>query len=325
MATDKRRPTIIDIAKKADVSFKTVSRVLNDNPRVAAELRTRVLKAMADLDYQPNLAARSLAGRRGYAIALLVDRSEFFREDDANAYFAPYLVDLQAGALLACREAGYHFFVEPYDPASANFPNDLRAQLSKLALDGVVLAPPSSDRPALMGALEEWGIPYVRIAPGIHPDRAASVATREYDGTVQMAGHLLALGHRRLGMVCGPDDHIAAGIRRVAFQDAVKGKAELQLHPGDFTFAGGLAAGAALLGPPGRPSAVSTRLAWTFIETSRAPFVSPNTKSRAPRPSAPASAGTRPGSDSARQNETPPATIGHREPRFSMTRPATKH
>jgi LacI family transcriptional regulator len=256
MATQKRRPTIIDIAKKAEVSFKTVSRVLNDNPRVAAELRARVLKAMSDLDYQPNLAARSLAGRRGYAIALLVDRSEFFREDDANAYFAPYLVDLQAGALLACREAGYHFFVEPYDPASANFPNDLRAQLSKLALDGVVLAPPSSDRPALMGALEEWGIPYVRIAPGIHPDRAASVATHEYDGTVQMAEHLLALGHRRIGMVCGPDDHIAAGIRRVAFQDAVKGKAELLLHPGDFTFAGGLAAGAALLDRPDRPSAV---------------------------------------------------------------------
>lgn len=256
MATQQRRPTIIDIANKAGVSFKTVSRVLNDNPRVAPELRARVLKAADELEYQPNLAARSLAGRRGYAIALLVDRSEFFHESDANAYFSPYLVDLQAGALLACRELGYHFFVEPYDPGSASFPNDLRAQLSKVPLDGVVLAPPSADRLSLLDALDEWGIPYVRVAPGIEVERAPSVATDEYRGTLAMAEHLLSLGHRRIGMVAGPEAHIAAAVRLVAFREAVAGKAELIVHPGDFTFTGGLAAGAALLESPGRPTAI---------------------------------------------------------------------
>lgn len=256
MTTRKRRPTIIDIAKQAGVSFKTVSRVLNDNSRVAADLRERVLQAAAQLDYQPNLAARSLAGKRGYAVALLVDRSEFFRDDSANSYFAPYLVDLQAGALLACRELGYHFFVEPYDPGSATFPNDLRAQLARVALDGVVLAPPSSDRPELLSALEEWGIPYVRIAPGKDADRAPSVNTNEYAGTVEMAHHLLAQGHTRIGMVCGPESHIAAGVRLVAFREALAGKAELLLHPGDFTFSAGLAAGEALLSLPDRPSAI---------------------------------------------------------------------
>jgi glucokinase len=59
MAT-QRRPTIIDIAKKAEVSFKTVSRVLNEHPRVAPELRARVLQAMAELDYQPSLAAAAV-------------------------------------------------------------------------------------------------------------------------------------------------------------------------------------------------------------------------------------------------------------------------
>lgn len=256
MATQKRRPTIIDIAKKADVSFKTVSRVLNDHPRVAADLRERVLKAMAELNYQPSLAARSLAGRRGYSIALLVDQSEFFREDDANAYFAPYLVDLQAGALTACREFGYHFFVEPYDFRSSAFPGELRAQLSKVALDGVILAPPSSDRLPLLDALEELGLPYIRIAPGLETDRAPSVATHEYQGTVAMAEHLLSLGHRRIGMICGPESHIAAGVRLVAFREALASKAELVLHPGDFTFAGGLAAGRALLDRENRPTAI---------------------------------------------------------------------
>lgn len=256
MATQKRRPTIIDIAKKADVSFKTVSRVLNDNPRVASELRARVLKAMSELDYQPNLAARSLAGRRGYAIALLVDQIEFFRDTDANAYFAPYLVDLQAGALLACRESGYHFFVEPYDGRHETFWNELRAQLSKVPLDGLVLAPPSADRTELLDALEEWGIPYVRIAPGIQVDRAPSVAIDEYHGTLAIAEHLLALGHRRIGFVAGPEAHVAAGVRSVAFREALAGKAELIVHPGDFTFSGGLAAGEVLLGLADRPTAI---------------------------------------------------------------------
>jgi LacI family transcriptional regulator len=256
MATPKRRPTIIDIARQAEVSFKTVSRVLNDNPRVAPELRSRVLKAMSELDYQPNLAARALAGRRGYAIAMLVDQATFLQGEGANAYLAPYLVDLQAGALLACREAGYHFFVEPYDRGSANFPHDLRAQLSKLALDGVLLAPPSADREELLTALEGWGIPYVRIAPGIEVERAPSMAIDEHAGTLAIADHLLALGHRKIGFVAGPENHIAAGVRLVAFREALEGKAELAVHPGDFTFAGGLAAGEALLAGRERPTAI---------------------------------------------------------------------
>lgn len=256
MASQKRRPTIVDIANRAKVSFKTVSRVLNENPRVDPALRSRVLKAMAELDYRPNLAARSLAGRRGYAIALLIDRTELFSEQDANSYFAPYLVDLQAGALLACREAGYHFFIEPYDPHSESFPNDLRAQLSKLALDGVVLAPPTADRVELLDALEEWAIPYVRLAPGIDVERAPSVVSDEYRGATAMAEHLLSFGHRRIGFVAGPQAHIAAAVRLVAFQEATAGRAELIVRPGDFTFAGGLAAGEALLALAEAPTAI---------------------------------------------------------------------
>lgn len=256
MASQKRRPTIVDIANRAKVSFKTVSRVLNEHPRVDPALRTRVLAAMAELDYRPNLAARSLAGRRGYSIALLIDRTELFSDQDANSYFAPYLVDLQAGALLACREAGYHFFIEPYDPRSASFPNDLRAQLSKLALDGVVLAPPTADRIELLDALDEWAIPYVRLAPGIDVERAPSVVSDEYRGAFAMAEHLLALGHRRIGFVAGPEAHIAAAVRLVAFREATAGRAELIVHPGDFTFAGGLAAGEALLDGSDVPTAI---------------------------------------------------------------------
>jgi LacI family transcriptional regulator len=256
MSSEHRRPTIIDVAKRADVSFKTVSRVLNNNPRVAADLRSRVLEAIVEVGYEPNLAARSLAGRRGYAIALLVDDSELFSPREASRYFAPYLVDLQAGALVACREAGYHFFLEPYDPSSTAFPGELRAQLAKIAVDGIVLAPPTADRRELLDALDEWQIPYVRIAPGFEIERSPSVAIDEYAGAFVMAEHLLSLGHRRIGFVSGPQEHIAAAAREVAFREALSERADLAVQPGDFTFAGGLAAGERLLGSSERPTAI---------------------------------------------------------------------
>ena len=109
----------------------------------------------------------------------------------------------------ACRLAGHHFFVEPDDSASANFPNDLLAQLSKIPLDGVILPPPSVDRRELLDVLEQRRMPYVPIAPGIEIDRAPSEAIDERSGAAAMAEHLLSLGRRRIGFVAGPEAHIA--------------------------------------------------------------------------------------------------------------------
>ena len=72
MSKGRNRVTIVDIANRAGVSFKTVSRVLNANSNVSAELRQRVERVMRELDYRPNLAARSLRGNRAFAIGLLI-------------------------------------------------------------------------------------------------------------------------------------------------------------------------------------------------------------------------------------------------------------
>ena len=86
------RLTIHDVAAEAEVSIKTVSRVLNDEPSVRPETRRRVREVMTALNYQPSLPARSLAGRRSNLIALL------FENPSAN-----YVFDVQSGAM---RNAG---------------------------------------------------------------------------------------------------------------------------------------------------------------------------------------------------------------------------
>ena len=67
------RPTIKEVAARAQVSLKTVSRVVNDEPGVHAETRERVRQAVAELGYRPDASARSLRTAQSYAIGLLYD------------------------------------------------------------------------------------------------------------------------------------------------------------------------------------------------------------------------------------------------------------
>jgi hypothetical protein len=94
-------PTIVDVARQAGVSIKTVSRVMNKEPAVQADTRARVQAAVAALNYRPQLSARSLAGARSFLIGLL--------------YYDPsaaFVAGVQQGATLGCREAGRHLVVE---------------------------------------------------------------------------------------------------------------------------------------------------------------------------------------------------------------------
>jgi LacI family transcriptional regulator len=250
------RTTIMDIAGVAGVSFKTVSRVLNGNPRVAADLRERVLKAAADLNYRPNLAARSLAGARHYAIAMLITSEAMANARSEGWYLPPFLMDLQARALIACQERGHRFHVEIIDEASPSLEMQLNGQ--RLHVDGVILAPPLADNIAVMAALEHNALPYVRISPGVELERAPAVMADEYGGALAMTQYLLSLGHRRIGFIHGPPQHLAATRRYIAFRDALDrcpGAEEIS-EVGDFTFAGGSAAGEKLLAMKDPPTAV---------------------------------------------------------------------
>ena len=81
-----QRSTIKDVAKRAKVSLKTVSRVINNEPSVQARTRERVLRAVEALDYRPDLSARSLRSAQSYAIGLVYD--------NPNPY---YIISVQNG------------------------------------------------------------------------------------------------------------------------------------------------------------------------------------------------------------------------------------
>ncbi len=109
MMKSSQPATLDDVAALAEVSAKTVSRVVNDEPSVRPSTRERVLRAIELLDYKPNLNARVLAGERSFLIGLFCDKP------------GDYLTDFQAGAAERCRESGYHLMVEPWDRDSPHF------------------------------------------------------------------------------------------------------------------------------------------------------------------------------------------------------------
>lgn len=247
--TAPRVATIVDVAQRAGVSTKTVSRVLNNEARVADETLARVRAAVADLDYRPNPSARSLAGRRSYLLGL------FYDNPSTN-----YMGEIKAGAIRRCQERGYHLLTEPCDAGDRNLPRLMLNVAAQFRLDGIILIPPLVDRTDVLDALAEAGVPVVRIAPRSDPTRTAHVRMDDEAAARCVAGHLLALGHRRLGMIQGPPDHGASALRRAGFVSAA---AALGVHlspshlmPGDFSFQGGFAAAERLLDLHDRPTAI---------------------------------------------------------------------
>lgn len=200
-----RKITIVDIAKEAGVSFKTVSRVMNNETGVGDDTRARVQALLDAYDFKPNAAARSLPGSRSFLIGLLF-------ETMMSHYYSS---QLQIGALRACRRRGYHLVVEE----TADIGKGRKALLTALTssrLDGVILPFPLCDDRRLMGALEELRIPYVRITPSIDPGRSAQVGMDDYQAAYDMTRYLWDLGHRQIAFL-GYHHHAASDWRHEGY------------------------------------------------------------------------------------------------------------
>jgi LacI family transcriptional regulator len=241
--------TINDVAALAGVSTKTVSRVLNREPHVRPEVRDRVASAVRSLNYQPNVAARALAGSRAYLLGFCYDNPS-----------PGYVSALQVGAIAACREAGYHLLVEQVDSDPGKGADQVETLLTAVKMDGLILSPPVCDRPEVLDLLERRGVPFVRIAPAGQFDRGAYVFMDDRKAAYDMTARLIALGHRRIGFVLGRLDHSATPLRLQGFTDAMR-DAGLQvlpewIVPGAFSFRSGGGAAERLLSLPERPTAI---------------------------------------------------------------------
>jgi LacI family transcriptional regulator len=235
-----RRATINDVADKANVSKKTVSRVINREPSVKPVMVERVNRAIAELHFSPNPQARSLALGRSFLVGLIYENPS-----------PTYVVNMQLGILDVLRPAGMELVVHPCRRDTESLLDDVRTFIERQRLDGVILPPPLSEDERLVALLRETGCPYVRIACTALDDPTVMVVSNDHLGARQAAKRLTGLGHTRIALVRGPTSYRSSRERGQAFIAAlaehgivISGDYDIE---GGYTFESGVAAGHRLL------------------------------------------------------------------------------
>lgn len=240
--------TIKDVAREARVSVATVSRAMNGHENVAEAVRLHVMAVAERLRYTPHAAARSLSSRSTQTIGVVLPElhGEFFSE-------------LIRGIEMAARAHDWHLLVSSYHGAPEAQGRALRSMRGRV--DGLLVLSPYADQPGfLTDNLPQW-LPAVLINTQL--DEGASYPVLSVDnhaGAVAMTAHLLALGHRDIAFIGGPEINFDARERRRGFREVIAGHAGEGARgrelAGDFTEASGHRAGQELLASGDLPDAV---------------------------------------------------------------------
>jgi len=241
--------TISDIARLSGVSKRTVSRVINDSPKVGKATRERVQSVIDELGYRPNSQARGLAARRSYLLGMVYDNPD-----------ALYIDEVQRGVLSVCRELGYELVVQPCDRFSESLATEVVSAAKRSKLDGVIILPPIAEENTLAGALGKQEIHYVRLSSVAVDTTDHVVIANERSAVAAMAEYLVKLGHRRIGYITGPEGRKSTRERFEGFCEALQrhgcAPCEEMIAHGAYTFESGLACAQKLLTMPELPTAI---------------------------------------------------------------------
>jgi len=204
------RVTMREVATKAGVSAMTVSRVINESPRVSDEVRRRVEAAIADLGYVPNRLARGLIRQKTGALGLIVP-------DVANPFFTLVV----RGAEEVAWRAGYHVII-------CNTQADIERErgyiedMLSFQVEGLLLAPVGERSRPNLRVLRKNNVPFVLIDRTIGGYDGDLVQGDSVGGARKLVEHLISLGHRRIGMVTETAEVSTARDRLEGYRQALE-------------------------------------------------------------------------------------------------------
>jgi LacI family transcriptional regulator len=245
------KATINDVAKQAGVSIKTVSRVMNNEPSVRQATREKVMAVVEELNYQPNLAARNLAGTKSFSIAFIYD--------NPNAY---YVIDMQNGILAACKKQGFELLIHPCDAKADNLLAEITKMVKHSRIAGLVLTPPFSEQPAFVQHMKDLDIEVVRIVSGnIAPDDIAPcIMVNDHAAAQSITQHLIDLGHKKIAFIAGEAEHRSTVERLRGYKQALADNTipvnEALIINGEYSFESGVNGAKELLNGKNKPSAI---------------------------------------------------------------------
>ncbi|MDE2112566.1 MAG: LacI family DNA-binding transcriptional regulator [Alphaproteobacteria bacterium] len=203
--------TIYDVARYARVSKTTVSRVLNGSPNVDDNTRAAVLRAVNELQFRPNKAARSLASAAEFRIGLLYN-------NPSVAYFSELLI----GALDSSSRNGSQLVVDKCEISDPKAACAAVRNFVKGGITGMMLTAPVSESSELISELTAAGVAVVALATGGFRGEVTCVGIDDYGAAFEMTNYLLNLGHRRIGFIKGHPSHTSSAKRFQGFEAALR-------------------------------------------------------------------------------------------------------
>lgn len=227
-----RAPSMADVARAVSLSHQTVSRVLHGHPNVRPATRARVLDAIEQLGYRPNLTARALATGRSNAVGVVTLNTTLY-----GPVATLYAVEQ------AARAVGYSVSIVSVRSVDRQSLNTAVSQLVQLSVAGVIIVVPVASTDSALAALPPE-LPAVVVEAD--PDgRVSAVTVDQCAGAYLATRHLLDLGHRAVVHIAGPKDWIEASQRVDGWRHAL---AEAGIQPprliyGDWTARSGYDAG----------------------------------------------------------------------------------
>ena len=244
-----KRPRLKDVAEQAGVSSMTVSRVLNQDPKVSEAKRTVVIAAIKKLNYRPNVSARRLASNKSFFIGLL-----YFDLD--TSYLSKFLLQ----GLKACRLTGHHLIVNEMDDDIEKSLASVKELIEVTQVDGLILLPHVCDDVKLLDILQSVNIPFVRISPDTQLNLSPYICMDDYQASFEMTELLIIKGHTKIGHIIGNPNQGVSQLRYQGYLDALHSH-NIEVPPeyiqqALFSYDSGLIAAKKLLALDDKPTAI---------------------------------------------------------------------
>ena len=206
------QPTLEEVAARAGVGRGTVSRVVNGSPQVSERTRVRVMRAVDELGYVPNMAARALVTRRTGAIALVIS------EPEERIFGEPFFAGVVRGITTVVGEASRQLVLALVQTREQV--DRLDTYLTPQHVDGVLMLS-AHDADTLPSRIMGRGLPIVLCG---RPGQVAGMSYVDVDnagGARDAVAHLIAGGRGAVALIAGPQDMIAGRDRLDGYRDAL--------------------------------------------------------------------------------------------------------
>lgn len=240
--------TIKSVAEEAKVSVMTVSRVINHPGSVSDRTKQRVLKAIDELQYQPNQTARILKGKRANILGVLIP-------DFANPFYTDFIKQIEEVAT----PLGYRLLIASNTAGTGQVEN-VKYLISR-NVDAIIICSYSEIKDASKYILQNhFDVPAVILDRIKEGTSISSVYADGFSGIKNMVEYLIGLGHRRIAMIKGASSYRIANDRFLGYQEALREHGifcnEQYVWEGDYTMKSGAMAAEYFSSIEKRPTAI---------------------------------------------------------------------